>query len=39
MEDAINATIQIMQAPQECIKVRTSYNLSALSFNVAELAN
>ena len=28
-----------MQAPKEQIKVRTSYNLSAISFNVAELAN
>jgi nucleoside-diphosphate-sugar epimerase len=39
MDDAINATIAIMQADPEKIKVRTSYNLSAISFSVGELAN
>lgn len=38
MEDAINATLAIMQAEPERIKVRTSYNLSGISFTVAELA-
>lgn len=39
MEDAVNATIQIMQADSESIKVRTSYNLAAISFTVDELVN
>ena len=38
MEDAVNATIQIMQAKAEDIKVRTSYNLSAIDFTPKELA-
>lgn len=39
MDDAIAATIAIMQAEPSQIKVRTSYNLAAISFNVTELAN
>lgn len=39
MEDAVRATIEIMEAPSENIKVRSSYNLSAASFSPAELAN
>jgi nucleoside-diphosphate-sugar epimerase len=38
MEDAIKATIDIMEAPAENIKVRSSYNLAAMSFTPAELA-
>jgi len=38
MEDAINATIQLMKAPKEQIKERTSYNLSSLSFSPKEQA-
>lgn len=38
MDDAIRATIQIMQAPQEQIKIRSSYNLSAISFTPKEIA-
>ena len=38
MEDAIRATISIMEAPAEAIKVRSSYNLSALSFTPEGLA-
>lgn len=38
MEDAINATIQIMKAPKENVKERTSYNLSSLSFSPKEQA-
>jgi hypothetical protein len=34
MDDAIRATIDLMDAPQEKIKVRTSYNLAAISFTV-----
>jgi nucleoside-diphosphate-sugar epimerase len=39
MEDAIKATIDIMEAPAENIKVRSSYNLAAMSFTPAELAS
>lgn len=38
MDDAIRATIEIMQAPKEKIKVRMSYNLSAMSFSPKEIA-
>ncbi|WP_408046026.1 NAD-dependent epimerase/dehydratase family protein [Tenacibaculum crassostreae] len=39
MDDAINATIQLMQADEETIKTRTSYNLAAISFTPKEIAN
>ena len=39
MEDAIRATIELMHAPAENIKIRSSYNLSGLSFNPKEIAN
>lgn len=38
MDDAINATIKLMQAPKENLSVRTSYNLGGLSFTPSELA-
>ena len=38
MSDAIKATIDIMQAPSDQIKIRSSYNISAMSFNPAEIA-
>ncbi|MGB5692934.1 MAG: NAD-dependent epimerase/dehydratase family protein [Flavobacteriaceae bacterium] len=38
MEDAIKATIRIMIAASASISVRSSYNLSAMSFSPAELA-
>lgn len=38
MEDAIRATIELMDAPKESISIRTSYNLAGMSFNPAELA-
>lgn len=38
MDDAIRATIEIMQAPEENIKIRSSYNLSAMSFTPAQVA-
>jgi len=38
MPDAIRATIELMEAPAAEITVRTSYNLSALSFSPKELA-
>lgn len=38
MDDAIRATIELMQADANKLTVRTSYNLSALSFSPKELA-
>jgi nucleoside-diphosphate-sugar epimerase len=38
MDDAIRATVEIMQAPAESIKIRSSYNLSGISFTPAEIA-
>lgn len=38
MEDAIRATIEIMQAPAEKIKIRGSYNLSGISFSPKDIA-
>jgi len=37
MDDAINATIGIMQAPAEKIKIRSSYNLAAMSFTPKQI--
>ncbi|MBT0549740.1 NAD-dependent epimerase/dehydratase family protein [Riemerella anatipestifer] len=39
MDDAINATIKLMQEPAENISVWGSYNLGGMSFTPAELAN
>ncbi len=39
MEDAIRATIEIMHAPAENIKIRGSYNLAGISFTPAQIAN
>ena len=38
MPDAIRATIELMEAPAEKITVRTSYNLSGMSFSPKEIA-
>ncbi len=38
MDDAINATIGIMKAPKDSIRIRSSYNLAAMSFNPKEIA-
>ena len=38
MPDAIRATIELMEAPSEKIKTRTSYNLAAISFSPEEIA-
>lgn len=38
MDDAIRATIEIMQAPAEDVKIRSSYNLAAMSFTPAQIA-
>lgn len=37
MDDAIRGTLMLMDAPQDSISVRTSYNHSALSFTAKEL--
>ncbi|MDP1165623.1 hypothetical protein Q6281_29450, partial [Klebsiella pneumoniae] len=37
MDDAIRATVGIMETDKENIKVRSSYNLSGLSFNPEEI--
>ena len=37
MDDAIKATVQIMQADSDKIKIRSSYNLSAMSFTPDEI--
>ena len=38
MPDAIRATIELMEAPKEKIRIRTSYNISAMSFSPEEIA-
>ena len=38
MEDAVRATIELMDAPSEKLRIRTSYNLAAMSFNPEEVA-
>jgi len=37
MDDAIHATLQLMDAPKENIKIRTSYNLAGMSFSPKEI--
>ncbi|MFV0606916.1 MAG: L-threonine 3-dehydrogenase [Niabella sp.] len=39
MPDAIRGTLELMEAPQEKISVRTSYNIAALSFSPEEIGN
>lgn len=38
MDDCIEATIQLMQAPKENITCRTSYNIAGMSFSPKEIA-
>lgn len=38
MDDAIRATLQIMEAPSENIKEHSAYNLAAMSFTPKEMA-
>jgi nucleoside-diphosphate-sugar epimerase len=39
MEDAIRATIEIMHAPSENIKIRGAYNLAGISFTPDQIAS
>lgn len=39
MSDALKATIDIMDAPKESIKIRTSYNLGSQSFSPAQITS
>ena len=39
MPDAIRATLELMEAPAAQIKIRTSYNVSAMSFCPSEIAS
>lgn len=39
MDDAVKATIQLMEAPTEQIQIRSSYNLAAVSFSPKEIAH
>ena len=38
MPDAIRATVELMEAPADKISVRTSYNISAMSFSPKDIA-
>ncbi len=38
MPDAIRATLELMDAPAEKISIRTSYNISSMSFSPAQIA-
>jgi nucleoside-diphosphate-sugar epimerase len=38
MPDAIRATVELMEAPKENIRIRTSYNVAAISFSPEEIA-
>jgi nucleoside-diphosphate-sugar epimerase len=38
MDDAVKATIDLMEAPSEKIRIRSSYNVTAMSFSPAEIA-
>ncbi|WP_128543407.1 NAD-dependent epimerase/dehydratase family protein [Larkinella soli] len=39
MDDALRATLELMEAPWKRIRVRTSYNLAGMSFTPARLAD
>ena len=39
MEDAIRATIDLMEAPIESVKIRSSYNISGISFTPEDIYN
>ncbi len=39
MPDAIRSTIELMEAPSDSISIRTSYNISSMSFSPTEISN
>ena len=39
MDDAVKATLDLMEAPKEQITVRSSYNVSAMSFTPGEMVS
>ena len=39
MDDAIDATVKLMQAPADKLTIRSSYNLAAMSFTPKEIAS
>ena len=39
MSDGIRATLELMEAPTEKIKIRSSYNIAGISFNPEQIAN
>jgi len=39
MEDAVNATIKLMEAPREQIKIHSSYNVGGISFTPKQIAD
>ena len=39
MSDGIRATLELMEAPAEKIKIRSAYNIAGISFNPEEIAN
>lgn len=39
MDDAIRATIELMEAPKEMLRIKTSYNLVGMSFTPEKLAS
>ena len=38
-DDAIDATLNLMQAPSEKISIRTSYNIQGMTFNPKQIAS
>ena len=39
MPDAIRATLELMDAPEDKISVRTSYNIAGVSFSPSEISD
>jgi len=39
MQDAIRATLELMEAPEESLSIRTSYNLNGFQFTPGQLAD
>lgn len=38
IDDAVRATLELMEAPKEVIKIRTSYNIAGVSFSPKEVS-